>query len=47
MVIYLTCCPKSKKSFCGPVAQLVEHLTLNQQVEGSSPSRLTNLSKIN
>ena len=25
----------------GPLAQLAEQLTLNQQVEGSSPSRLT------
>ena len=25
----------------GPVAQLAEQLTLNQQVEGSSPSRVT------
>jgi hypothetical protein len=30
------------KSFsCGPVAQLVEQLTLNQRVAGSSPARLT------
>jgi hypothetical protein len=27
---------------CEPVAQLVEHLTFNQVVLGSSPSRLTN-----
>ena len=27
--------------FGGPVAQLVEHLTFNQRVLGSSPSRLT------
>ena len=26
---------------CGPLAQLVEQLTLNQQVPGSSPGRLT------
>ena len=26
---------------CGPLAQLVEQLTLNQRVEGSTPSRLT------
>ena len=26
----------------GPLAQLVEQLTLNQRVEGSNPSRLTN-----
>ncbi len=25
----------------GPLAQLVEQLTLNQRVEGSTPSRLT------
>jgi hypothetical protein len=28
-------------SFPGPLAQLVEQLTLNQRVEGSNPSRLT------
>ena len=27
--------------FCGPLAQLVEHLTFNQGVDGSSPSWLT------
>jgi hypothetical protein len=27
--------------FIGPLAQLAEQLTLNQLVEGSSPSRLT------
>ena len=27
----------------GPVAQLVEHLTFNQRVAGSSPARLTSL----
>jgi hypothetical protein len=27
--------------FNGPLAQLVEQLTLNQRVEGSTPSRLT------
>jgi hypothetical protein len=27
--------------FVGPLAQLAEQLTLNQLVEGSSPSRLT------
>ena len=26
----------------GPVAQVVEHLTFNQRVAGSSPARLTN-----
>ena len=26
---------------CGPIAQLVEQLTLNQRVAGSSPARLT------
>ena len=26
---------------CGPLAQLVEQLTLNQRVGGSSPPRLT------
>jgi hypothetical protein len=26
---------------CGPLAQLVEQLTLNQRVPGSSPGRLT------
>lgn len=29
----------------GPLAQLVEHLTLNQQVPGSSPGRPTNKKK--
>jgi hypothetical protein len=29
--------------FIGPLAQLAEQLTLNQLVEGSSPSRLTEL----
>jgi hypothetical protein len=28
-------------SRCGPIAQLVEQLTLNQRVAGSSPARLT------
>ena len=27
--------------YLGPLAQLVEQLTLNQQVQGSSPWRLT------
>src|SRR5450756_977521 len=27
--------------FCGPVAQLVEHVTFNHRVAGSSPARLT------
>ena len=27
--------------YYGPLAQLVEHLTFNQVVEGSIPSRLT------
>jgi hypothetical protein len=27
--------------YYGPLAQLVEQLTLNQRVEGSTPSRLT------
>ena len=30
----------------GPLAQLVEHLTFNQVVEGSIPSRLTFLNLI-
>ena len=29
--------------FCGPIAQLVEQLTLNQLVVGSIPTRLTTL----
>ena len=33
--------PKALFLFGGPVAQLVEHLTFNQRVLGSSPSRLT------
>ena len=28
-------------AYYGPLAQLVEHLTFNQVVEGSIPSRLT------
>ena len=31
----------AKKSANGPLAQLVEQLTLNQRVAGSSPSRIT------
>ena len=30
----------------GPLAQLVEHLTFNQVVEGSIPSRLTFLAYV-
>ena len=33
-------------AYYGPLAQLVEHLTFNQVVEGSIPSRLTFLFKI-
>ena len=33
------------KSVHGPLAQLVEQLTLNQLVEGSNPSRPTNKAK--
>src|SRR5690242_7597508 len=32
---------KLELRFCGPLAQLVEQLTLNQRVPGSSPGRLT------
>ena len=32
--------------FIGPLAQLAEQLTLNQLVEGSSPSRLTRKNRI-
>ena len=36
-------CPVSgQKEYSGPLAQLVEHLTLNQAVAGSIPARLTN-----
>ena len=31
--------------YCGTVAQLVEQLTLNQLVEGSSPFSPTNINK--
>ena len=31
----------NQKFLCGPLAQLVEQLTLNQRVAGSSPARLT------
>ena len=31
----------SPLAYYGPLAQLVEHLTFNQVVEGSIPSRLT------
>jgi hypothetical protein len=31
----------NRYSLQGPLAQLVEQLTLNQRVEGSTPSRLT------
>ena len=36
-------------AYYGPLAQLVEHLTFNQVVEGSIPSRLTSyfLNKLN
>jgi hypothetical protein len=37
--------PSFKPSFPGPLAQLVEQLTLNQLVEGSNPSRPTKQSK--
>ncbi len=30
-----------RRNNCEPLAQLVEHLTFNQRVEGSSPSWLT------
>ena len=33
----------SASTICEPLAQLVEHLTFNQGVEGSSPSWLTSL----
>ncbi len=33
-------------AYYGPLAQLVEHLTFNQVVEGSIPSRLTFLSNV-
>ena len=32
---------KSIFNLCGPLAQLVEQLTLNQRVAGSIPARLT------
>src|SRR5260370_42010757 len=34
---------KHRKQDLGPVAQLVEHLTFNQRVAGSSPARLTRI----
>jgi hypothetical protein len=37
---------RSVARFCGPLAQLVEQLTLNQRVPGSSPGRLTTFSPI-
>ena len=36
----------SSFAYYGPLAQLVEHLTFNQVVEGSIPSRLTFLTII-
>ena len=32
--------PSGDNIYCGPLAQLVEQLTLNQPVQGSSPWRL-------
>ena len=37
---YITTCPV-EDTRNGPLAQLVEHLTLNQGVQGSSPWRST------
>ena len=37
--------PSSPAIFLEPLAQLVEHLTFNQRVEGSSPSWLTIVSR--
>src|SRR6185312_6986668 len=38
---FLLTCTYNSIPFNGPIAQLVEQLTLNQRVAGSSPARLT------
>ena len=37
--------PAPEENRYGPLAQLVEQLTLNQRVVGSSPTRLTSITK--
>ena len=36
-VVYYTLCALKQAHTYGPLAQLVEHLTLNQGVQGSNP----------